>query len=69
MNYILGIVGILICLFAAGYFIRRKYYGIVDELERWKIDIVNRPVLTELSKVKKLNMIGQTEELFDKMAC
>ncbi|MGG0736647.1 septation ring formation regulator EzrA [Niallia taxi] len=66
MNYIIGVVGILICLFAAGYFIRRKYYGIVDELESWKIDIMNRPVLTELSKVKKLNMIGQTEELFEK---
>ncbi len=66
MNYIIGGVGILICLFAAGYFIRRKYYGTVDELESWKIDIMNRPVLNELSKVKKLNMIGQTEELFEK---
>ncbi|WP_445489448.1 septation ring formation regulator EzrA [Niallia sp. 03133] len=65
MNYIIGGVVIIICLFVSGYFIKRKYYGMVDELESWKIDILNRPVLEELSKVKQLNMIGQTEELFE----
>lgn len=66
MNYIIGVVGIIICLFVAGYFIKRRYYSVVDELENWKIDIMNRPVLEELAKVKQLNMIGQTEELFEK---
>ncbi|MFT8321665.1 MAG: septation ring formation regulator EzrA [Bacillus sp. (in: firmicutes)] len=66
MYYIIGGVVILLCLFVCGYFIKRKYYGMVDELESWKIDIMNRPVLEELSKVKQLNMIGQTEELFER---
>ncbi|HEO8420043.1 septation ring formation regulator EzrA [Niallia sp. FSL W8-0635] len=66
MNYIIGGIGLVICLFVAGYFIKRKYYNGVDELENWKINIMNRPVLEELAKVKQLNMIGQTEELFER---
>ncbi len=37
----------------------------MDRLETWKIDLFNRPVLDEMSKVKQLNMTGQTEELFE----
>lgn len=38
----------------------------MDRLEAWKIDLTNRPVLDEMSKVKQLNMTGQTEELFER---
>jgi len=38
----------------------------MDRLEAWKIDLMNRPVLDEMSKVKLLNMTGQTEELFER---
>lgn len=38
----------------------------MDRLEAWKIDLLNRPILDELSKVKRLNMTGQTEELFER---
>lgn len=37
----------------------------MDRLESWKVDLTNRPVLDEMSKVKQLNMTGQTEELFE----
>lgn len=37
----------------------------MDRLESWKIDLTNRPVMDEMSKVKQLNMTGQTEELFE----
>jgi len=66
MDFLIGGIGILICLFVAGYFIKRKYYQVVDELENAKISIMNRPIVEELAKVKQLNMIGQTEELFEK---
>ncbi|PKG24971.1 septation ring formation regulator EzrA [Niallia nealsonii] len=66
MDYIIVGVVIIICLFLSGYLIKRKYYGVVDELENRKMTIMNRPVLEELAKVKQLNMIGQTEELFER---
>lgn len=38
----------------------------MDRLETWKIDLMGRPVPEEMSKVKQLNMTGQTEELFER---
>ncbi len=66
MEYIIGGIALLIILFLSGYFMKRKYYSEVDRYESWKIDIMNRPVLDEMSKVKQLNMTGQTEELFER---
>lgn len=66
MEYIIGGIVIVIVLFLTGYIFKKKYYREVDRLETWKMDIVNRPVLDEMSKVKQLNMTGQTEELFER---
>jgi septation ring formation regulator len=49
-----------------GYLIKKRYFKEMDRLEAWKIDLMNRPVLDEMSKVKLLNMTGQTEELFER---
>ncbi|WP_210364908.1 septation ring formation regulator EzrA [Bacillus sp. REN3] len=65
MEYIIGGIAILFILFLTGYIMKRKYFSEVDRYEAWKIDIMNRPVLDEMSKVKQLNMTGQTEELFE----
>lgn len=48
-----------------GYFIKKRYFKEIDRLESWKIDVMNRPVLDELSKVKQLKMNGETEEMFE----
>lgn len=66
MKYIIGGLAIIFCLYALSFFLKRKYFKEVDRLESWKIEIMNRPVLEELSKVKKLNMDGETEKLFEK---
>lgn len=49
-----------------GIFFKKKHYKEIDRLETWKMDITDRPVLDEMSRVKKLNMTGQTEELFER---
>jgi septation ring formation regulator len=49
-----------------GFLMKRKKYQVVDQLDKRKIEIMNRPVADELKKVKKLNMTGQTEELFER---
>ncbi len=65
MELVIGGIILIILVFVAGFVVRKKYYREVDTLESWKIDIMNRPVLEEMSKVKQLNMTGQTEELFE----
>ncbi|MDP4162014.1 MAG: septation ring formation regulator EzrA [Bacillota bacterium] len=66
MEYIIGIIFLIIILFVTGFFIKKKYFKVMDRLESWKIDLTDRPVLDEMSKVKQLNMNGQTEELFER---
>ncbi|MDR7077783.1 septation ring formation regulator [Neobacillus niacini] len=65
MKYFIGFIILLLALFVIGYFIKKKYFKEMDRLEAWKIDLFNRPILDEMSKVKQLNMTGQTEELFE----
>lgn len=65
VTYFVGIIILLLALFVLGYFIKQKYFKEMDRLEAWKIDLFNRPILDEMSKVKQLNMTGQTEELFE----
>ncbi|WP_461202742.1 septation ring formation regulator EzrA [Anoxybacillus sp. TBDG-1] len=48
------------------YVYRKRLYKQIDQLEQWKISLMNRPVPEELSKIKSLNMMGETEQLFEK---
>ena len=66
MEYILGLIVLVLGFFIIGYFFKKKRYTDIDKLEEWKMNIMNRPVLDELSKVKQLNMTGETEEMFEK---
>jgi septation ring formation regulator len=66
MDYILGAIVVVLIGIVLGFFFRKKHYGAVDQLEAWKIDIMNRPILEELSKIKQLNMTGETEEMFER---
>lgn len=65
MEYILGFIVLILAFFVIGYFFKKKRYKDIDKLEEWKMNIMNRPVLEELSKVKQLNMTGETEEMFE----
>ncbi|WP_165971053.1 septation ring formation regulator EzrA [Peribacillus frigoritolerans] len=66
MEVVIGLIVILLVLFSAGYVIRRNIYKEVDRLEALKIEIMNRSIVDELSKVKDLKMTGQAEELFER---
>ncbi|WP_102345271.1 septation ring formation regulator EzrA [Bacillus sp. Marseille-P3661] len=65
MEYLVIFIVVLIGIIIYGYIFRKKVYSEVDKLEMLKIDIMNRPVTEEISKVKQLNMTGQTEEKFE----
>ncbi|SDK43640.1 septation ring formation regulator EzrA [Sediminibacillus albus] len=66
MAYIIGSILILITLIIFGLIWRKRVYDEVDRLEAWKMDIMNRNVTSELSKVKALNLSGETQENFEK---
>ncbi|GGJ67817.1 septation ring formation regulator [Anoxybacillus voinovskiensis] len=64
-------IAVTMLLLASGgmiynYMYRKKMYREIDRLEAWKIAIMNRQVTEELSKVKQLNMTGETEQLFER---
>ncbi|MBS2970024.1 septation ring formation regulator EzrA [Metabacillus sp. KIGAM252] len=66
MEVVIGLLAALVIFFAAGYFIRKNIYREVDRLEARKIEIMNRSLADEMSRVKELKMTGQAEELFEK---
>lgn len=66
MEFILGGIILIIVLIVTGYFYKKKHFKEIDRLEAWKMEISNRPVQEELSKVKQLNMTGETEEMFER---
>lgn len=66
MEFVIGTFILIIIMVTIGFLMKRKKYQVVDQLDKRKIEIMNRPVADELKKVKKLNMTGQTEELFER---
>ncbi len=62
-------VAISALLFIGGltytYVYRKRLYKQIDQLEQWKISLMNRPVPEEMAKIKALNMMGETEQLFE----
>lgn len=66
MVYIIGTILLIILLVIGSYLIKRKYFSIVDYWEEKKIELMNRPVLDEVGKIKQLKMMGEVEEYFER---
>lgn len=65
MAYIIGIILIIIALIIAGLIMRKKIYDVVDRLESWKMDIMNRNIASEIGRIKSLNLSGETQDKFE----
>jgi len=63
---IIVVVVLLLALLVAGMIMRRKHHSVVTRLESEKLQIQHYPIFEELTKLKSLNMNGQTEEMFEK---
>ncbi|KGX89132.1 septation ring formation regulator EzrA [Pontibacillus litoralis] len=66
MEYVIMIVLAIVGVIIYGLILRKKVYDEVDRLEDWKLQISSRNVTDELSKVKSLNLSGETQEQFEK---
>lgn len=65
-NYIIPIVIVLLIFVVVLFVYRKKHHTEISRLDQKRLDLQNKPVLEELSKVKKLNMSGQAEEMFER---
>lgn len=65
MAYGIGAILAVIVGIIVGLIFRKRVYDEVDRLESWKMDVMNREVTEELSKVKSLNLSGETQERFE----
>ena len=66
MKYIIPTIIVLCVILAIVFIFRRKHRNEIERLDQKKLQIQNKPVLEELTKVKALNMNGQTEEMFER---
>lgn len=66
VEIVISIILIILILSVVGYIVRKRYYREVDRLDTKKLELMNRPVAEELAKIKRLNMTGQTEEMFER---
>lgn len=67
IEYILIIIVLLaITAYGVSYFMKKKHYKIIDELEQEKMALMELPVVDDLSTAKNLQLTGQTEKSFKK---
>lgn len=66
MSYVIySIIALLIIGIIYGTWERRQIYRAVDRLGVRKVELMNRPVTEELSRMKGLRLSGETEERFE----
>lgn len=65
MGYVIGAILLVIVISIILLIFRRKLYNSVDYYEEWKLQVMNRNVGAELSKMKGLNLKGDTKSKFD----
>ncbi|MRG87715.1 septation ring formation regulator EzrA [Salinibacillus xinjiangensis] len=66
MEYIIGAILFLIVFIILGLILRKRVYDRVDQLEEWKLAVMNKDVTEQLSKIKDLNLSGETQTRFEK---
>ena len=48
------------------FLFRRKHIREIGRLEQEKLQIQHKPIFEEMTKIKQLNMTGETEEKFER---
>lgn len=66
MRYVIIPIIALIILTVIAFLFRRKHIHEIEKLEKEKLQIQHKPILEEMTKVKQLNMTGETEEKFER---
>ncbi|MDT2011175.1 septation ring formation regulator EzrA [Carnobacterium divergens] len=67
MNFIFVLIGIILLallIYGVGFILKKRHFSKIDELETRKIALMDKPVIDEINKIKKLQLTGQTEKTF-----
>src|SRR5690625_3654945 len=62
MEYVIGVILVIIVLIIIALLFRKRLYDQLDYYEGWKIDIMGRNVAAKLTRIKSLNIAGETKE-------
>ncbi len=62
---VIAILFALIILTLIAFLLRRKHIQQIGKLEQQKLQIQHKPIFEEMTKIKQLNMTGETEEKFE----
>lgn|SRR5690625_528120 len=65
MQYVIGVILLIIATIIIGLILRKRIYDTVDRLESWKLDIMNRNIASQLAQIKTLNLSGETQKKFN----
>lgn len=66
IDILLVLLILVLFLYIAGWIYRRRIFRKIDQLEKWKMAIDQRPIADEISRIKGLKMAGETERHFEK---
>ncbi|WP_050181117.1 septation ring formation regulator EzrA [Domibacillus robiginosus] len=66
VGFVIGAIVVLLVFLIYAMIRKKKNRAEIDQLDMKKTELLHRPVHEELAKVKRLNMTGQTESLFDR---
>lgn len=66
MKYFIIPIIILIVITTIAFLFRRKHIQEIARLEHDKLQIQHKPIFEEMTKIKQLNMTGETEENFER---
>lgn len=66
MKYLIIPIIALIILIIIAFLFRRKHIRQITKLEEKKLKIQHEPIFEEMTKIKLLNMTGETEEKFER---
>lgn len=61
---VMVIISIAAALYSVGYFMRRKNLVKLNELEKRKEKLFDLPVIEEVDDIKKMHMVGQSQNTF-----
>ncbi|BAC14156.1 septation ring formation regulator [Oceanobacillus iheyensis HTE831] len=65
MVFVISVILAIIVILTIGLILRKRIYDKVDHQEKWKMDIMARDVAQQISKIKSLNLSGETQEKFE----